>query len=146
MEDKNLSKEVLISLYKNAHIALQSISSVMNETDDETVRKELSEEYDGYEKYVGKLSSYLRENGVEAKEGGPMKKAMIHAGVKMNAMADKSRSHIAEMMIKGTVCGITELRELLNGNGEELSDEVKKYAEELLDLEETYEESLKKLL
>ena len=43
MEDKNLSKEVLISLYKNAHIALQSISSVMNETDDETVRKELSE-------------------------------------------------------------------------------------------------------
>ncbi len=146
MEVNNLSKEVLISLYKNAHIALQSISDVMKETDDEKMRRELIEEYDGYEKYVGKLSSYLRENGIEAKEIGFMQKTVMKASVKMNVMADDSRSHIAEMMIKGTVNGITELTELLNGNGKDLSDEVRTFAEELKELEEGYEDRLKKLL
>ena len=39
-----------------------------------------------------------------------------------------------------------ELTELLNGNGKELSDEVRAFAEELKELEEGYEDRLKKLL
>ena len=75
-----------------------------------------------------------------------MQKTVMKASVKMNVMADDSRSHIAEMMIKGTVNGITELTELLNGNGKDLSDEVRAFAEELKELEESYEDRLKKLL
>ena len=64
MEKKNLDKEALISIYKNAHIALQSISDIINETSDKKVKAELKAEYEGYEKYIGELRGYMQETGV----------------------------------------------------------------------------------
>lgn len=145
MEQINIDKEVLASLYKNAHIALQTISDIVNEVSDENMRKELADEYDGYEKYIGRLSSYMKETSTETKDINPLKKAVMFASVKMNTLTDDSASHVAELMIKGTVMGITELHEILNNN-DPVSDTVKDFARELTDLEETYEDRLKKFL
>ena len=146
MEKKNLDKEVLVSLYKNAHIALQSISDIITETTDEPLKNELGEQYDGYEKYIGKLSQFMKETSTETKDINPLKKAMLFTSVKMNTLMDNSTSKIAELMIKGTVMGITELHELLNGSGAELSEKTLGFAKELTALEEDYEERLKKFL
>ena len=145
MDEKSSHAEMLNVLYKNAHIGLQSISDVMKETEDEDMRKELSDEYEGYEAYIAELRAYMKEKGVEPKNIGPMKKFMILTGVKMDTIKDDSRSHIAEMMIKGTVMGITEIGEMLSAN-QNADIEIKKYAERLKTLEEGYEERLKKLL
>ena len=145
MEQINIDKEVLVSLYKNAHIALQTISDIVKEVNDENMRKELADEYDGYEKYIGRLSSYMKETSTETKDINPLKKAVMFASVKMNTLTDDSASHVAELMIKGTVMGITELHEILN-NTDPVSDTVKDFARELTDLEETYEDRLKKFL
>ena len=142
MEQINIDKEVLVSLYKNAHIALQTISDIVKEVSDENMRKELADEYDGYEKYIGRLSSYMKETSTETKDINPLKKAVMFASVKMNTLTDDSASHVAELMIKGTVMGITEI---LNNN-DPVSDTVKDFARELTDLEETYEDRLKKFL
>mgnify|MGYP002522167508 FL=1 len=146
MEEMNIDKEALVSLYKNAHIALQTISDIVNEVSDENMRKELADQYDGYEKYIGKLSSYMKETSTETKDINPLKKAVMFASVKMNTLTDDSSSHVAELMIKGTVMGITELHELLNDCGDSISETVRDYAKELTELEESYEERLKKFL
>lgn len=146
MEHKNTDKEALVSLYKNAHIALQSISDIIKEVADENMRKELSDQYDGYEKYIGKLSTYMKETSTETKDINPLKKAMLFASVKMNTLTDDSVSRVAELMIKGTVMGITELHELSNGCGSEISETVREFTKELIDLEESYEDRLKKFL
>lgn len=146
MENLNTDKEALVSLYKNAHIALQSISDIIKEVSDENMKRELSDQYDGYEKYIGKLSSYMKETSTEVRDINPFKKAMLFASVKMNTVADDSASHVAELMIKGTVMGITELHELLNGSGKEISERVRNFAKELTELEESYEQRLKKFL
>ena len=146
MENRNTDKEALVSLYKNAHIALQSISDIIKEVSDENMKRELSDQYDGYEKYIGKLSSYMKETSTEVQDINPFKKAMLFASVKMNTAMDDSVSHVAELMIKGTVMGITELHELLNGSGNEISEKVLNFAKELTELEETYEQRLKKFL
>ena len=39
-----------------------------------------------------------------------MKKAMMWGSIKMSTLTDGSRAHIAEMMVQGTVMGITALR------------------------------------
>ena len=143
---QNIDKEALVSLYKNAHIALQTISDIIKEVSDENMRGELADEYDGYEKYIGKLSSYMKETSTETKDINPLKKAMLFTSVKMNTLMDNSTSKIAELMIKGTVMGITELHELLNGSGAELSEKTLEFAKELTALEEYYEERLKKFL
>ena len=146
MENKNLDKEALISIYKNAHIALQSISDIIGETDDGKMKEELSLQYEGYEKFIGKLSTFMKETGVEPQDINFMQKAFMFTAVKMNTLTNDSASHIAQLMIKGTVNGITELAELLNGHGKELGEKVRLFAKELKDLEESYEERLKKLV
>ena len=136
----------MTSIYKNAHIALQSISNIINETNHPEMKNELNEQYEGYEKFIGELSAYMREVGVEPKDIGVMQKAFMFTSVKMNTLADDSKSHIAELMIKGTVMGITELTELLNGYGDKLGEQTKNFLRQLLSLEEEYEQRLKKLL
>ena len=143
---QNLDKETLTSVYKNAHIALQSISNIINETNHPDMKAELDYEYDGYEKFIGKLSSYMKEIGCEPKDIGILQKTFMYTSIKMNTLTDDSKSHVAELMIKGTVMGITELTEILNGHGDGLSEKTKELTKELLDLEEEYEQRLKKLL
>mgnify|MGYP003297234974 CR=1 FL=1 len=146
MNYKNIDEEVLTSVYKNAHIALQSISDIIGATDDKEMKDELQSEYDGYEDFIGKLSSYMREIGLEPKDIGMLQKAFMFTSIKMNTLTDDSTSHIAELMIKGTVMGITELTEILNNHENELKEKTKSLTKELLSLEETYEQQLKKLL
>ena len=146
MNYKNIDQEVLTSIYKNAHVALQSISNVVGETDHPEMKKELNEEYEGYEKFIGELSGYMKETGLEPKDIGVMKKAFMFTAIKMNTLTNDSKSHIAELMIKGTVMGITELMEIKNKHESELGERTKCFLNKLLSLEEEYEGRLKKLL
>ncbi len=132
-------------VYKNAHIALQSISDLLPSVDGEGIKDELKEQYEGYEKAIGEISTFMAEQGLEPKDINPFKKAMMWSGIKMNTMFDNSRTHIAEIMIKGTVMGITELTAMKN-ESENLDDEVLKFLDDLLSLEEEYEQRLKKFL
>ncbi len=146
MQDIKLNNETVNNIYKNAHIALQSISNVLPEVTDQNMRDELNLQYDGYDKFIGKLSSFMRDRNVEPKDVNVMKKAMLFTSVKMNTLTDDSTSHIADMMIKGTVMGITELRQLISRGQDKIDDSILDYAKELLELEETFEERLKAYL
>ena len=86
MQNRKVNEETLNNLYKNAHIALQSISNVLPATKDDELIKELKEEYDGYEKIIGKLSSYMVEHGIERKDINPFKKAMLWSSIKMKTL------------------------------------------------------------
>ena len=146
MTDKKINGEILNNLYKNAHIALQSISDLTEELTDEKFRKELQGQYEGYEKIIGEISSLMKTNGIEPKDIGTFKKMMLKASVKMNTMKSDNRSEVAEMMIKGTVMGITDVYRELNEKKDVVAPEVKELATKLASLEEEYEERLKQYL
>ena len=139
------NQKAITDVYKNAHIALQSISDLIPEVDDEDIKEELKEEYEGYEKLIGEISSFMAENGVEPKDVNPLKKAMLWSSIKMKTLFDNSRNQVAEMMINGSVMGINELTAMKNESSN-LDDGVKKLLEDLLSLEENYVERLKKFL
>ena len=143
LNDYNI--KAINDVYKNAHIALQSISDLLPSVDGDEIKDELKEQYEGYEKAIGEISTFMAEQGLEPKDINPFKKAMMWSGIKMNTMFDNSRTHIAEIMIKGTVMGITELTAMKN-ESDNLDDNVLKYLDDLLTLEEEYEQRLKKFL
>ena len=145
MENHDYNVKALNDTYKNAHIALQSISDLLPEVEDDDIKKELQEEYEGYEKIIGKISTFMAENGIEPKDINVFKKAMMWSSIKMKTMFNSSRNQVAEMMINGTVMGINELTAMKN-EGENLTDGVRELVEELLTLEEEYEQRLKKFL
>jgi hypothetical protein len=145
MEFNDYNQKALNDIYKNAHIALQSISDLLPSVDDEGIKKELQEEYEGYEKIIGNLSTFMAERGVEPKDVNPFKKAMLWSSIKMKTLMNNSKNQVAEMMINGTVMGINELTAMKN-EGRNLDDEILSLLEELLSLEEEYEQRLKKFL
>ena len=145
MNKNEYEKKAVTDVYKNAHIALLSISGLMPAVKDNGIKKELKSQYEGYEKFVGNVSSYMAENGIEPKEINPLQKAFMWSSIKMKTLTDKSRNRIAELMIKGTVTGITELTAMKNEKGN-FSDDTVAFIEDLLTLEESYERKLKKYL
>lgn len=145
MEASNVNGKAINDVYKNAHLALQSISDLLPAVSDEEIKNELKEEYEGYEKIIGEISSYMAEKGVEPKDVNVFKKAMMWGSIKMKTIAGASRNQVADMMINGTVMGINELTAMINEK-ENYAEDVVKFIEKLLSLEEEYRERLKKFL
>ena len=145
MEKNDYNQKAINDVYKNAHIALQSISDLLPEVEDDDLREELREQYEGYEKIIGEISTYMAEKGIEPQDINPLKKAVMWSSIKMKTLVNNSRNQVAEMMIKGTVMGITELTAMKNEK-ENLDEGIKNLIDKLLQLEEEYEQRLKKYL
>ena len=68
-----------------------------------------------------------------------MKKMMMWGSIKMSTMTDNSRSHIAEMMVQGTVMGITALKATLGDVPVDGNEKVIALLEEMIEKEEEFE-------
>ena len=145
MEINDYNQKAINDIYKNAHIALQSISDLIPSVEHDDLKNELIEQYEGYEKVIGKASTFMAENDIEAKDVNPMKKAMLWSSIKIKTLFNNSKNQVAEMMINGTVMGINELTAMKNESSN-LNDEILSILDELLSLEEEYEQRLKKYL
>lgn len=146
MEEIKSDSEILAEIYRNAQLALESISDLLPEIEDEEIKKEIMAEHEEYERICGSAASLAKNYGLELKEPNPMKKAMMWSAIKMNTASDNSPQHIAEMMIKGTVNGITCLKTSLTDGEKIMDSEIKKLLSELISLEEGFEKKLKKFL
>lgn len=141
------SEEVLAEVHRNCQLALQSISDILPEAEDTDVREELMKQHEEYEKIGGKAAILAKNKDIELKNPSPIKKAMMWSSIKMSTLGDNSRAHIAEMMVQGTVMGITALKNSLSSMSKDYADEeIKQLAEELLQSEEKFEKTWKSLI
>ena len=140
------SEEILAEIYRNCQLALESISDILPEVEDEELKTEIMRQHEEYEKICGKAACLARDKALELKEPNPMKKAMMWGSIKMNTLTDNSRAHIAEMMIQGTGMGITSLKTTLSEKPENDDPEIISLLEQLIELEEGFEEKLKTFL
>ncbi|MBO4252149.1 MAG: hypothetical protein J5911_05785 [Clostridia bacterium] len=131
--------------YKNAHIAMQSISDLLPDVKDEGLKKELAAEFKGYKTHINDISIFMQENELEPKDINAFKKTIMKGSIKMKTLFNGSKNNIADMMLKGTVMGINELSQMTN-ESENLDGEVATLISELLKTEESYEKRLRKFL
>ena len=148
MENKAIKKteEALAEIYRNAQLALVSISDILPAVEDEMVKNELHSQHEEYERFSAKAAMLARDMGLELKEPNPMKKAMMWGSIKMNTLTDNSRSHIAEMMVQGTVMGITALRATAGDVPVDGNDEILALLNEMIHKEEQFEKKWKEYL
>ncbi len=144
--DKKKTEEALAEIYRNAQLALQSISNILPETQDMAAREELHAQHEEYERFSAKAATLAKDMGLELKEPNPMKKAMMWGSIKMNTLTDNSRAHIAEMMVQGTVMGITSLRTTAGELPEDGNEEIIALLEEMIKVEEEFEKKWKEYL
>ena len=144
--ERKKSEEILAEIYRNVQLALESISDILPEVEDEAIRNEIVKEHEEYEKIGARAAVLAKNKGHQIKEPNVFKKAMMWGSIKMNTLTDNSASHIAEMMIQGTVMGITSLKASLSDAEERADEEILSLLKELIALEEGFEKTLKEYL
>ena len=100
-------------IYKNMKMGADSVINLLPKVDDEAMRSRMTEQLDGYEKFAKQAREVLDSEGVEAQEEGMMVKMGAKMGMSMKTMVDSTSSHIAELMMEGSVMGICEMTRAL---------------------------------
>ena len=109
-----LDLAVLNEISKIAKMGMDSISYLSPKVSDRELRKELVAIYSQYGNTQNQINSHFEKYG-EIPDSTPLKdKMMSFAGVQFNTLKDKSNSHIAEIMIQGTLMGVIECQKILN--------------------------------
>ena len=143
--DENINLAILNEIGKATRMGLSSITFVSDKTEDEQMKEELSSQYAQYGKILDKVNTQFEKYGEIPDEEPMMDKMMAWTGVQMNTLTDKSNSHIAEMMIKGTNMGIIEGVKLKNQNPD-ANQTTQKILDDFIQFQENTIEKLKKYL
>lgn len=146
MDNLKSDSEILAEIYRNAQLAQLSITDLLPEVEDEEIKEELLREHEEYEKICSEAAHLATRYDLDLKEPSPIKKAMMWSAIKMNAATDNSKQNIAQMMIKGTVNGITSLKTSLSDGEKIMNVDVKNLLTDLISIEEGFERKLKSYL
>ena len=145
-QTRKQTEEALAEIYRNAQLAIQSIVDITPLVEDEQVKTELASQHEEYEHICARAAVLAKNKGIELKEPNFMKKAVMWGSIKMSALTDNSRPHIADMMLQGTVMGITALRKTKSELSIEGDDEIIVLLNDMLAMEEKFEKVWKEYL
>lgn len=145
MEKTTINENVLKNCYKNAKMAILSIEDILPKCDG-ALKEELITQHEGYNRHLTEIALTAVNVGIDLPDVNGLAKGMLNASINMKTMIDGSASHLAEMLIKGSVMGYTTLFKDLSEYGSLLYDEVYKRVDELKRFEEACENNLKKFL
>jgi len=109
-----LDLAVLNEVSKIAKMGMDSISYLAPKVSDKEMRKILVAMYSQYGNTQSQVNQHFEKYG-EIPDSTPLKdKMMSFAGIQFNTLRDRSNSHIAGIMIQGTLMGIIECQKILN--------------------------------
>lgn len=141
----NNAQYVLNEINKGIKMGMDSISTISEKVGDGNFKDDLLFQYDKYNDILNKVNSELRNYNNFPEELPPMQKVMGYMDIQMSTITDKSNSHIAEMLIKGTNMGIIEGIKLKNQNPT-LDTKIQNILDEFIKFQENNVEKLKKYL
>ena len=136
---------ILNSVNKGLKMGMDSISTISEKVGDNNFKDDLIYQYNKYNDILNRVIAELQNYNDLPAELPPMQKIMGYMDIQMNTLTDKSNSHIAEMMIKGTNMGIIEGVKLKNQNPD-ASQTTKKILDDFIQFQENTIEKLKKYL
>jgi len=138
--------ELLNFIYQNSQMGVETLYQLLPMTDNEAFKKQLRAQLKEYTAIHEEAKELLNKNGCREKEIGQIQKVMTYLAIDMKTMVDKSASHMAEMLILGSVRGIVDcLRRIRQYEGE-AEKEIVELMKRLLKFEENNVERLKKYL
>lgn len=137
--------ELLNYIYQNAEMGKQTIPQLLEVAEDASFRKLLESQLREYQEIWEAAASMIRSENGEAKGLNAMAKVSSYISVNFNTMIDKSSSHLAEMMMKGSNMGVIEITQKIK-RYENADSGALALAHKLLKTEERNVEQLKQYL
>ncbi len=99
---------------ENARTGYDAANQLLARAEDDEMRSELACERDYYRDTVRDAEEQLREFGEKPDAKGPLARAGMWAGIRMNTLTDRSRSHLADIVIQGATMGVIDTTKARN--------------------------------
>lgn len=139
--------ELLCYIYKNVKMGSDAIVDMLPKVEDSSFKTALTEQMHGYEKIADSAEKQLAPMGIKPQEEPFYKKTMAKMGIAMNTMMDPSVGHMAEMLIKGSTMGITDMtKHVREFEGQGCPEDALKLGRELISFEQDNIEKMKTFL
>ena len=143
--DVEKTRQELSDLYKNVTMAQNSIKSLLPYVDKQEVTKVLHKQVEQYDHYIEQLGTIAENLNFEPTPAPKMLLTMANMGIQAKMMTDKSITHVAKIMLQGTLNGIIDLYRLIREN-DAVHPDVTLLEKQILRYEEGCFESLKAYL
>jgi len=112
--DKNDRSEVLNSVYRGAEAGVTAINDLLPGVKNSSFRADLITQRTKYSAIKDSAEQQLCSLGLPPKDIPPLKKAGMTIGTQMNVAMNNDTGHLAELMIRGSTMGITNMTKVLN--------------------------------
>lgn len=142
------TQELLTYLYQDADMALNTLTLLINKINkkDNKIKKTVEGLIKGYENYLVKIKSYMKENNYEIQAKPLISKMGAYMGINMEVMKDNSDSRMADMLIQGLNMGVINVTKKIDTYKGDVPKEVLSLAKEFKKFQEEGVEFLKKYL
>jgi hypothetical protein len=137
--------EFLNYIHQNSEMGKDTIKKLLNISKDEEYKKMLQSQLEEYNMIYDTTERKLKELNKEAKDINALSKVSTYFMINLNTLANKTSSHISEMMIQGSTMGIIDITKKLK-EYKSADKEILDLANKLLNLEQSNVEECKKYL
>ena len=132
--------ELIKEVFQNSEMSKDVLNRLIKICDDANLRAALADEFAQYHEIMCEASKVGDERNIQLKPRSRCKNA-IFSGISLNAMIDKTSSHLAEMVVQGSTMGIIDMtRAVKEFSGAD--ENVVKLAEKLLETEKNNVEKM----
>jgi len=142
----NQHAELLNFVYQNSQMGVITTAKILGLVQDEGLKTQLLSEHGEYQKIHDEAGRLLNQNGYDEKGISAFEKIRTYLMIDLQTLADKSSSHIAEMMLIGSTMGIVQATRNLKKYRGEAEQEILSLMEMLLRFEENNFQALKAFL
>lgn len=98
--------ELLNYVYQNSQMGVETIDQLLDIIEDGAFKKQLTSQKGEYREINEEAEKLLNENGYDEKGISAFDKIRSYLMINIQTLADKSTSHVAEMMLTGSNMGI----------------------------------------
>lgn len=141
------TQELLTYLYQDSDMALNNLTLLINKINkkDNKIKKVIEGLIKGYENYLEKIKTYMKENNYEIQAKPLISKMGAYMGINMEVMKDNSDARLADMLIQGLTMGVLNVTKKIDtykGDAAKevigLAKEFKKFQQEGIDFLKKY--------
>ena len=139
------NSELLNFIYQNSQMGAITTKQLIRSSEDKEFKKHLGEQFYKYQEINADAKRMLNDNGYDEEGISKFEKIKTYFAINMHTLADKSTSHIAEMLMTGSNMGVIDgVRKLKKYHDAE--PQIKGLMVNLIETEEDNREELKRYL
>lgn len=143
--DVEKTRKAMSDLYKNVTMAQNCVKTLLPYVEKQEVTKVLHKQVEQYDHYVERLDEMCENLNFDPTPAPKMLLMMANMGIRAKMMTDKSITHVAKIMLQGTLNGIIDLYRMINENTD-VNPEVTLLQKQILRYEEGCFEAMKGML